>query len=178
MIILKATGWFWTFHMTLCELWVIAFEAILTLHSLALYFGWLLLERLLWWGARMGKGQPLISRKWVMGHLDFFVGCPSQFPSGRKEGRIQARFLSPGIQVVNLGESLERRDQLRNPCGHVTFMVCHVDTLDLSPVCGLTFEEMSSEKQCHVVRRTLNSEPRNQDWGVTVWQLCLLGQVT
>lgn len=68
--------------------------------------------------------------------------------------------------MVNLGESRERWRAKECSYSYVTFMVCHVDPLVLSPLWNLAVEEMSAEKEGHVVKRALNSEPRNQDWSI------------
>ena len=53
---------------------------------------------------------------------------------------------------------------IKEPLQYGTLMLGRVDTLVLSPWCSLVIEAMTAEKECCVVKRTLNSAPRNQDW--------------
>ena len=56
--------------------------------------------------------------------------------------------------------------RVRSAYSYVAFMVCPVDPLVLSPLWNLAVEETSAGKECHVMKRALNSEPRNQDWSI------------
>ena len=52
----------------------------------------------------------------------------------------------------------------KEPLQYGTLMLGRVDALVLSLWCSLVTEAMTAEKECHVVKRTLNSAPGNQDW--------------
>lgn len=68
--------------------------------------------------------------------------------------------------------------EVKSSSNYVTFMVCLVDTLVLSPVCGLAVDEMTAEKEGVMLwKKSLHSEPRDRDWSVATSQLCLCRQV-